>query len=427
MVDVGQSMYALAKRLYPICRSITGDGVRETLHILQEYVPLTISEVPTGTPVFDWVVPNEWNIREAWVKNSVGEKIIDFAEHNLHILNYSIPIHATLPLSELKQHLYSISDQPQVIPYRTSYYQPNWGFCISHDQLESLQDDDYEVYIDSSLEAGALTYAEYFLPGGSEKEFIFSTHICHPSLANDNLSGIALLVLLIREMQQLDLRYSYRFLFVPGTIGAITWLASNERKLPNIQGGLVASLLGDGGKFHYKESRHGDGLIDRAAKHLLDDLNVEHEVLPFSPYGYDERQYASPGINLAVGSLTRSTYGSYPQYHTSADNLELIRPEYLAESFEIYSGIIDLLEKNHRYLNLSPMGEPQLGRRGLYDAIGGENDQKTMQMALLWVLNMSDGHHDVIDIAKKSNLPLSFIIKACDLLLKKSLLREFEN
>lgn len=427
MVDVGQSMYALAKRLYPICRSITGDGVRETLRILQEYVPLTICEVPTGTQVFDWNVPNEWNIQEAWIKNNAGEKIIDFAEHNLHILNYSIPIHTTLTLSELKQHLYSIPDQPEVIPYRTSYYQTNWGFCISHHQLESLQDGDYEVYIASSLEAGALTYAEYFLEGNSEKEFIFSTHICHPSLANDNLSGIALLVHLIREMRQLDLRYSYRFLFVPGTIGAITWLAGNESKLSNIQGGIVASLLGDGGKFHYKESRHGDGLIDRVAKHLLAELKIDHQVLPFSPYGYDERQYGSPGINLAVGSLTRSTFGSYPQYHTSADNLDLIQPEYLAQSFEVYSGIVDLLEKNRRYINLFPMGEPQLGRRGLYDAIGGENDQKKMQMALLWVLNMSDGHNDVIDMAKKSNLPITFILKACDLLLSKSLLRESDD
>ncbi|NND06260.1 MAG: DUF4910 domain-containing protein [Saprospiraceae bacterium] len=417
-------MYALAERLYPICRSITGEGVRETLRILQEYAPISIHEVPTGTQVFDWEVPKEWNISQAWIKNSAGEKVVDFMDHSLHVLSYSIPIHKILPLSQLRDHLYSLPDQPDLIPYRTSYYQSNWGFCLSHRQLEALEDGDYEVCISSSLEAGSLTYAEYLLPGRSKDEFIFSTHVCHPSLANDNLSGVVMLIHLLRKLQHQDLRYSYRFLFVPGTIGSICWLAQNADKLATIKGGLIASLLGDGGKFHYKLSRHEDSIIDKVAQFVLTEMEVDHEVIPFSPYGYDERQYGSPGINLAVGSLTRSTFGSFPQYHTSADNLDFIQPRHLAQSYQLYSAVVDLLELNRTYVNLSPMGEPQLGRRGLYDAIGGASDQKAMQMAILWVLNMSDGTHDAIDVAHKSNLPSSLIVKVCALLLDKGLLRE---
>ncbi len=423
---IGSRMHALAEALYPICRSITGEGVRQTLDILKSYCPIEIHEVPSGTQVFDWTVPDEWNIRDAWVKNDQGEKVIDFQTHNLHVLNYSVPVHKKISLAELKPHLFTLPDQPDLIPYRTSYYHRRWGFCLSHRQMEQLGEGTYEVYIDASLNLGSLTYGECLLTGVSNKEFILSTHICHPSLANDNLSGIALLTHLIEYLQQQDLYYSYRFLFVPGTIGAITWLAKNEDRLSQIFGGLVVSLVGDGGAFHYKQSRHSKGTIDKIVPFVLSDLQVQHKILPFTPYGYDERQYGSPGINLAVGSLTRSTYGSYPQYHTSGDDLQLIKPNFLAESLLVYQRVIDLLEKNKRYMNLYPKGEPQLGRRGLYGAIGGESDQKDLQMALLWVLNLSDGRHDMIDISQRSHIPIRFILKATDLLVSSGLIQDVD-
>lgn len=420
----GKQMHALAERLYPICRSITGDGVRKTLNILQEYIDLEIKEVPSGTSVFDWTIPKEWNIKDAWIKNSSGEKIVDFQNHNLHILNYSIAVHKKLPLVALKQHLFSLPSQPELIPYRTSYYQENWGFCLAHHQLERLKEDEYEVFIDSTLQDGHLTYGEYFIPGKTEEEVLFSAHVCHPSLANDNLSGITLITHLAQLLQKQNNRYSYRILFIPGTIGSITWLALNEAKVKNIKHGLVVSLVGDSGDFTYKKSRLGNADIDQAATHILKHSGHAHKVLDFFPYGYDERQFCSPGFNLPVGNLTRSQFGQYAEYHTSGDNLHLIKPKYLGESFHIYSQIIQTLESNITYQNLNPKCEPQLGKRGLYDAIGGQSDRKTLQLAMLWVLNLSDGHHSLLDIAERANLPFDLIKRASDLLVGKALLGE---
>ncbi len=417
-------MYALAERLYRLCRSITGEGVRQSLRILQEYIPLEVREVPSGTPAFDWTVPREWNIRDAWVKGPDGRKAIDFQEHNLHILQYSVPVRRRLSLSELKEHLFTLPEQPDLIPYRTSYYQENWGFCLPHRQLESLQEGEYEVFIDSSLEDGHLTYGEYYLPGETEEEILFSTHICHPSLANDNLSGICLLTFLARALEKSPRRYSCRFLFIPGAIGAITWLALNEEKTRNIRHGLVASLLGAPGSFTYKRSRRGDAGIDRAAEHILKHSGHSFEVMDFFPYGYDERQYCSPGFDLPVGSLTRSRFGSFPEYHTSADDLSFIKASCLEESLQIYRSLAEALDNDRRYQNLNPKCEPQLGRRGLYDAIGGNSDSKDRQLAMLWILNFSDGRHSLLDIAEKSGYPFRLILEMSRLLREKGLLGE---
>ncbi|MCB0565129.1 MAG: DUF4910 domain-containing protein [Phaeodactylibacter sp.] len=420
----GSKMYALAERLFPICRSITGEGVRQSLRILQEYLPLEVHEIPTGAGVFDWTVPREWNIREAWVKDPAGNKVIDFQKNNLHLLSYSVPVHRRMSLSELKGHLFTLPEQPELIPYRTSYYKENWGFCLTHQLYETLQEGAYEVFIDSSLEDGHLSYGEYYLPGETEAEVLFSTHICHPSLANDNLSGISLLTFLAQELQKKPRRYSYRFLFIPGTIGAITWLARNEAKIHHIRHGLVASLLGDPGGFTYKRSRRGNTEIDRVAEHVLKHNGPPYQVIDFIPYGYDERQFCSPGFNLPVGSLTRSPFATFPEYHTSADNLTFIRPEYLQASFEVYRKITEVLEGNFHYINLNPKCEPQLGRRGLYDAIGGDSDSKALQMALLWVLNLSDGEHSLLDIAERAGYPFEVIQRASEMLVEVGLLAE---
>ncbi len=320
-------MQTLLALLYPICRSITGNGVRQTLQILQQYIPLQIHEVPTGTQVFDWTVPSEWNIRDAYVKNSAGQRIIDFQKHNLHVVNYSVPVRATMSLQKLMPHLHSLSDRPDVIPYRTSYYKPTWGFCVSDRQLQSMPQDQYEVVIDSDLSAGHLTYGELYLPGQTRDEILLSAHVCHPSLANDNLSGIVALTSLATQLATRKLRHSVRIVFAPGTIGAITWLARNEPLTRHIRHGLIVSCVGDSAGFTYKRSRRGDAAVDRAVTQILHESNAPHTLLDFSPYGYDERQYCSPGFNLPVGLFMRSHHGQFPEYHTSADDLSFVKPE----------------------------------------------------------------------------------------------------
>jgi aminopeptidase-like protein len=418
---LGDEMYRCAEGLFPICRSITGNGVRQTLATIQARIPLETFEVPTGSAVFDWIVPKEWNVRDAYIKGPDGKKVVDFHEHNLHVLNYSTPIHATMPLSALKQHLFTILDKPDWIPYRTSYYKEDWGFCLSHNQLLALEDGNYEVCIDATLEEGHLTYGECYLPGRSTDEVLFSCHTCHPSLANDNLSGLAVATFLAQFLCERDLHYSYRILFVPGTIGAITWLARNRETVGRIRHGLVLTCLGDKGPFHYKKSRHGDAEIDRAAAHVLLHLGGSREILEFLPYGYDERQYCSPGFNLQVGCLMRSVWGCFPEYHTSADNLSFIHPAHLAESLHACVAIVDVLEENKRYRNLNPYCEPQLGRRGLYRSIGGQAIEFEVN-ARLWVLNLSDGEHSLLDIAERSGLSFSAIKSAAQILCESNLL-----
>lgn len=423
-MTTGQEMHRFIAEAFPICRSITGDGVRQTLAKISERIPLEIHEVPSGTPVFDWTVPKEWNIRDAWVKGPDDRKVIDFQRSNLHVLNYSVPVHTKLPLEELKKHLFTLPDKPDLIPYRTSYYRETWGFCLAHRDMLALPEGEYEVRIDSTLEDGSLTYGELFLPGEMEREVLFSCHVCHPSLCNDNLSGIAVMTWLAGEIAQRPRRYSYRFLFIPGTIGSITWLARNEERALRIAHGLVAANLGDPGRFHYKKSRWGGAEIDRAVLHVLRTSGEDFGIEDFVPFGYDERQYSSPGFDLAVGSLTRTPYGRYPEYHTSADNLELVRPEALESSLATYRQVVQVLEGNRRYLNLNPKCEPQLGRRGLYRTIGGDDAGRSRELALLWVLNLSDGRHGLLDIAERSAMGFEKIEEAAWALLDVELLRE---
>lgn len=412
------------EKLYPICRSITGNGFRETLNIIKEHIPLEVHEIPTGTQVFDWTVPKEWNIRDAYVRDSKGERIIDFRKSNLHVVSYSVPIRKRMSLAELKGHLFTVPDHPDWIPYRTSYYKESWGFCLSHKQFLALKDEDYDVCIDASLKEGHLTYGEYYIQGQMEDEFLVSCHACHPSLCNDNLSGIALTTYLAKYLTPLSLRYSYRFLFIPGTIGSITWLALNENKVSRIKYGLVVACVGDQGKTTFKRSRHGDAEIDKAVVHVLKESGEDYEIIDFFPYGYDERQYCSPGFNLPVGCLMRTPHGCYPEYHTSADNLDLLRKESLENSFSKYLSTICLLEGNRKYINTNAKCEPQLGKRGLYEAIGGQNESAINQLAVLWVLNFSDGHHTLLDIAERSHLRFDMLKDAADALVKHHLLIE---
>jgi aminopeptidase-like protein len=405
---LGNELHAFAAQLYPICRSITGEGIRRTLAEINERLPLQIFNVPTGTPVFDWTVPKEWNIRDAFIRKPGGERIVDFRKSNLHVLNYSAPVQAKMTLGQLKTHLFTIPDRPDWIPYRTSYYKEDWGFCLTHNQMLAMDEGEYEVCIDSTLKNGSLTYGECYLPGKTNDEVLISSHACHPSLANDNLSGLAVATFLAKLLSQCDRRYSYRFLFIPGTIGAITWLAQNREAAGRIRHGLVLTCIGDAGGFHYKKSRRGDTETDRVAAHVLKHQSEPSEIIGFSPYGYDERQYCSPGFNLPVGCLMRSVWGTFPEYHTSADNLDFIRPERLARSLDVCGRIIDVLENNRTYRNLNPYCEPQLGRRNLYRTAGG-NAIGEETNALLWVLNLSDGEHSLLEVAERSGIAFSMI------------------
>ncbi len=424
LVQLSKEMYQLMTELYPICRSITGDGVRKSLRIIGKIIPIDVQEVLSGTEVFDWTIPKEWNISDAYFKDSEGEKIVDFNKSNLHVLNYSVPIKRSLPLTELKPHLFSIPEHPEWIPYRTSYYKENWGFCISHNQLNQLKDEVYEVCIDSSLKDGHLTYGEFVIKGQTEDEILISTHVCHPSLCNDNLSGNVVSAILAGLLEPLSLRYTYRFLFIPGTIGSITWLCLNESKVSNIKHGLVAVCLGDSGSFTYKRTRRGDAEIDHVVTHVLKEAGQKFDVIDFFPFGYDERQYCSPGFDLSVGCLMRTPHGQFPEYHTSADNLDFVKSENLGVSLSLYLNVLDMLENNIKFLNTHPKCEPQLGKRGLYGKIGGNYDSHSFQLAMLWVLNQSDGLNSLLDICKKSNMSFDLIRNAAHALTNKNLLRK---
>jgi aminopeptidase-like protein len=420
--DVGEEIFSFAARIFPICRSITGNGVRQTLREIGSQLALEVHEVPTGTEVFDWTIPREWNIRDAYIRDGAGARVVDFAQSNLHVMSYSVPVRKRVSLAELKKHIHTLPDQPDLIPYRTSYYAEDWAFCMAHRRLEGLREETYDVVIDSSLENGYLTYGEYLHKGETNEEFLLSAHVCHPSLANDNCSGVALLTHLARRMVGLKTRYSYRFLFAPGTIGAITWLARNEEASSRIKHGLVVSMVGDGGGPTYKKTRRGGSAIDRAIAHVLRHSGLTATIEDFSPYGYDERQYCSPGFNLPVGLIQRSKHGTIPQYHTSADSISSIKSEYLLESYNVIVKTIDIIENDDVYCNTIPKCEPQLGKRGLYGLIGGKKNFATESMAMLWVLNLSDGAHSLLDIAERSNLPFEVIRRVARVLRARGLL-----
>lgn len=423
---LGDELHGFASRLYPICRSITGNGIRETLNLIRERIPLRLFEVPTGTPVFDWTVPKEWNIRDAFIKDARGCRVVDFQRHNLHVVNYSVPVSGTFALQELRPYLHTIPENPDWIPYRTSYYKETWGFCLSHREMLALDDGNYEVCIDSSLDDGSLTYGECYFPGKSTEEVLISCHVCHPSLANDNLSGLTVATALAESLLGRDLRYSYRFVFLPGTIGAITWLSENRHQVDRIRHGLVLTGIGNSAGFHYKKSRRGSAEVDRAVAHVLRHQKEAFEILEFSPYGYDERQYCSPGFNLPVGCLMRSVWGTFPEYHTSADNLKFIRPDSLAAALRLCTATVDVLENNRAYMNQNPYCEPQLGKRNLYRSMGGKSIGAEIN-ARLWVLNLSDGELSLLDIAERSGVPFTEIRQAAALLQESGLLVEVQK
>ena len=442
--EIGEDMHKLMVELFPICRSITGNGLRKTLKILKNHVPLEMFEVPTKTKAFDWEVPREWNINDAYIKNSKGKKIVDFKKSNLHVLNYSIPINKKISLEELKLHLHSLPEHPDVIPYRTSYYNEDWGFCITHNQLLQLEEDKYEVFIDTTLEDGSLTYGEYFVKGKSEDEVLFSCYPCHPSMCNDNLSGVVLLTFLAKHLKNLSLQYSYRFLFIPETIGAIVWLSRNEKNVGKIKHGLVATCVGDPGILTYKKSRQDKADIDQTVIEVLKNSGDEYKIVNFNPLGSDERQFCSPGFNLPVGSLRRSDARMFPEYHTSADNTEFVKAKYLADSFSKYFKVIFKLEENfgihsskkheeelHEidskndqvFVSLNPKCEPKLDKIGVYRKLGGpalNNDTLTS----LWILNYSDGKHSLYDISLRSGINFKQIKQIAELLQKKKLLKQ---
>lgn len=426
----GKTMVDLMSNLFPICRSITGRGVLETFAILRNYIDLRIHEVPTGYQAYDWVVPKEWNIRDAYIKNKHGERVIDFNQSNLHVVNYSAPISATMPLDQLKPHLHTKPDMPNAIPYVTSYYKEQWGFCLTQNQLDELPEGEYEILIDSSLTEGKLTYADAILPGKSEEEILLSTYVCHPSLANDNLSGPALTSLLYQILAQTNLRYTYRFVFVPETLGTLVYLSKHDEHIGrNLHAGYVVTCVGNSGPYTYKRSRQGNSIADKVAEHCLKHVDEKEtiNVVDFFPLGSDERQYCSPGFNFPVGSLMRSMYGTYPEYHTSLDNMEFVSKEGLASSLKVYARVVQIHELNKVYINPSPYGEPHLSKHGIYPTIGGQKEGRESVERTMYLLAYADGINDLVDIANLANQPAWAFTPEVEALTKAGLLRIHEE
>jgi aminopeptidase-like protein len=436
---------ALLRRLFPICRSITGNGVRQTLAILRDIAPFNLTEIPSGTVCYDWTVPDEWNVRNAYVVDSTGHRVIDFQQSNIHLVNYSIPFEGTLTFDELAPHLYTLPNMPTAIPYRTTYYNRAWGFCLMHEQFQKLdRGTTYHVVVDTMLQPGSLTYGEALLSGTSGKEFLISTYVCHPSLANDNLSGVILWTLLLRELRSRNLHHSYRFVIAPETIGALTYIARNEAAVRALTGGLVATTVAGPGRFGYKQTFHGDSVIDRAVRLTFRELGLEFNEYPFDVNGSDERQYSTPGLRVPVGTICKDKYYEYPYYHTSLDNLEFVSAANLVETLKLYVLAIEKLEQNRTYRSLNPIGEPMLGKRGLYPKTGGAIKQKAADTtahgkrsyavdagnilygneldAIRWVLFYADGQTSLLDVAEKTTLPLKQLFEVAEKLTAGELL-----
>jgi aminopeptidase-like protein len=420
--DLGREAFELMQRLLPLCRSLTGDGVRATFNAIEDHIPVPRTEIASGTQIFDWIVPDEWNIRDAYVAAPGGERVIDFQRSTLHVVGYSEPVRARMSLDELRERLHTLPDRPGVIPYRTSYYHRTWGFCLAHRDLEALPPGEYEVVIDSSLEPGHLTLAELRLEGELDDEVVISTYVCHPALAHDNLSGIAVATMLGKALSQRRLRHTFRIVFAPGTIGPLCWLHANRDRLDRVAHGLAISCIGDDGEFTYKRSRRGDAAIDRAAALVLRDSGRPHRVLDWDPWGGDERQFCSPGFNLPMGTLQRTPHAEYDGYHTSADSLDRMSPARMEEAIRTLLDVIDVLETDRTLVNRSPFGEPQLGRRGLFRTAGGAVTTPAGERALLWVLNQSDGEASLVDIAVRSGIHYSEIRRAAERLEEVELL-----
>lgn len=408
--QAGEEMHGLLRRLFPICRSISGPGVRETFREIADLVPVAITEVPTGTPVFDWIIPQEWSIDEAYIEHENGERFVDFRENNLHVVSYSKPVDQWMTLDDLMPRLYSLPSHPDWIPYRTTYYKEDWGFCVSEGVKRQLPAGRYHVVIRSRLYDGSLTIAERFHVGRTDDEVLIFAHTCHPSLANDNLSGVVVAAWLAAFLVGKATRYSYRFVFAPATIGSIAWLSQNESRLHKIRHGLVLAMLGDDGPLRYQRTCGGHAVVDRAAKAVLSQY-PNSELLDFSPWGFDERQFNSVGFRLPVGRLTRALSGHYPQEHTSGDTPTAVLPSALGEAWGACLRIFDVLESDRRFVNLFPKGEPQLGRRGLYRQTGGHYDGvPERQLALLWLLNQCDGSKTLLDVAEYARLDFQLVV-----------------
>lgn len=403
--NCGQFLYQLATELFPICRSITGDGVRETLGIIQQHIPLKIIEIPTGTKVFDWTIPQEWNIRDAYILDESGKKIIDFKKNNLHVISYSTPIDRTIPSAELQEHLYSLEEQPDAIPYITSYYKERWGFCITHNQRISLKEGTYHVFIDSELKEGSLTCGELIIPGALKQEILLSTYVCHPSMANNELSGPVVTTMLAKWLASEPRRYTYRIIFIPETIGSITYLSRNlDHMKQSMVAGFNVTCIGDERAYSFLPSRSGSTLADRVALNILKFKHPEFIGYSFLERGSDERQYCSPKVNLPVVSIMRSKYGTYPEYHTSLDNLDFVTPFGLQGGYAVLRDCLELLEKNRIY-QATCFGEPQLGRRGLYPSLGTKNLQQGVN-SILDFLAYADGTNDLIEISNIIRVPV---------------------
>lgn len=424
-MDISNNMYSLVKELFPICRSITGDGVRKTLRIIQREIPeLKIFEVPTGTKVFDWIVPKEWNIKGGYIETLEGKKVIDFADTNLHVMGYSLPIDKIVSREELLEMCYTIPEQPDFIPYVTSYYKERSGFCLSEKQKQALTEDTYHVVIDSTLENGSLTYGELLIPGNSKDEIFLSTYVCHPSMANNELSGPAVAVELAKYiLANKDRRYSYRIIFIPETIGSITYLSKNlDYMQKHVIAGYNISCVGDDRTYSYVESPYADTLADRVAQNVLNFHYPEYKRYSFLHRGSDERQYCSPLVHLPLCAICRSKYEEYPEYHTSADNLNLVSPNGLYGAFEVYRKCIDLLENNYMYIVTTPC-EPQLGKRGLYPTLsrrGSINETRSMTAFIAY----ADGKHDLVDISNRINVPIDRLLPIIKKLLDNGLIRK---
>lgn len=419
----GNFMYQLLTDLFPICRSITGNGVRETLNTIRKYIPIEIIEVPTGTKVFDWMVPREWNIRDAYILDENDRKIVDFKENNLHVVSYSVPVDKTVSLTELQEHLFSLEEQPNAIPYITSYYREHWGFCITHNQRISLKEGNYRVVIDSELKDGSLTYGELILPGSSEKEIFSSTYICHPSMANNELSGPVVTTMLAMWLASEPRRHTYRIIFIPETIGSITYLSRNlDHMKQNTVAGFNVTCIGDEQAYSFLPSRNGATLADRVALNILKFKHPGFIHYSFLDRGSDERQYCSPGVDLPVVSVMRSKYGAYPEYHTSLDNLDFVTPLGLQGGYTILRDCLELLERNGIY-QATCLGEPQLGRRGLYPSLGTKNPQQEVT-EILDFLAYADGSNDLIEISNIIKVPVWRLYGIVEKLLAAGLIME---
>lgn len=419
--EVDKEMYKLVKQLFPICRSITGNGVRETLKIIQQYIPIKIHEVPTGTKAFDWTVPKEWNIKDAYVKDKDGNKIIEFKKTNLCVVGYSTPINKVVSLSELQEHLYSLSDLPEAVPYVTSYYKERWGFCIAHKYREQLKEGEYQVFIDSELKDGSLTYGELIIPGESEKEVFLSTYVCHPSMANNELSGPAVTTFLAKWILNKQRRYTYRIIFIPETIGSITYLSKNlEVMKKNVIAGFNISCVGDNRVYSYLPTRNGDTYADKVAINILSFKHPDFTKWSFIDKGSDERQYNAPGVDLPVCCVMRSKWKSYPEYHTSLDNLDFVSSEGLAGAYDVLKECLELIEENRKY-KINCLGEPQLGKRGFYPTVTTKSFPNEVR-SMMDFIAYADGENDLIDISNRINVPVRELYSIIKKLRKVDLL-----